>query len=154
MRDCILPSESTLVRSLLGTPDAGKGTQSPVLEERFGPKQLFTGDKLRAAIAARIDARGKAETVMQAGALASDAIIAQTLTEPLEAMDCAQGVVQDQFPRTMAEAEAGDGLLEEAERRFDAVIEFKVDDARGVARTVEQATICNLIAGNKCTISV
>lgn len=119
---------------LLGPPGAGKGTQARMLEERFGLRHLSTGDLLRAAVAAGTEAGRAAEAVMQAGGLVSDEIVTRILADRLDGPDCARGVILDGFPRTRAQAEALERLLDAGDPGIEAVVELRVDDARMVAR--------------------
>lgn len=119
---------------LLGPPGAGKGTQARMLEDRFGLIQLSTGDLLRAAVKAGTDAGQKARAVMEAGGLVSDEIVIAILRDRLAEADCAQGVILDGFPRTTAQAEALDTLLETSGQRINAAISLDVDSAAMVTR--------------------
>lgn len=119
---------------LLGPPGAGKGTQARMLEEQFGLVQLSTGDLLRAAVASGSDAGKQAKTVMEAGGLVSDDIVLAILSDRLGEADCASGVILDGFPRTTAQAQALDGILETKGQKIDAAVALEVDDAEMVVR--------------------
>jgi adenylate kinase len=117
---------------LLGPPGAGKGTQSDFLSETYKLKKLATGDMLRAAVKAGTPIGLKAKAVMEAGQLVSDDIMIGIIRDALG--DCPNGFILDGFPRTRAQALALDEMLFEEDKRLDAVIELKVDDAALVAR--------------------
>ncbi len=119
---------------LLGPPGAGKGTQARMLEERFGLVQLSTGDLLRGAVAAATPAGLAAKAVMEAGELVSDEIVLAVLKERLAQPDVGKGVILDGFPRTEAQAEALDALMDETGGKIDCVISLEVEDDAMVAR--------------------
>jgi adenylate kinase len=119
---------------LFGPPGAGKGTQAKVLRDERGLVQLSTGDMLRAAVAAGTELGRKSKAVMDRGDLVPDELVVGIIAERLEKPDCAQGVIFDGFPRTVAQAEALDVMLSGRHRRIDAVIELKVDDEAMVGR--------------------
>lgn len=125
---------------LLGPPGAGKGTQARQLEEAFGFVQLSTGDLLRAAVAAGTEAGKAADSVMKAGGLVSDDIVLAILLDRLGDKDCANGVVLDGFPRTTAQAEALEAILEQRGQGIHAVISLEVDDVRMVQRVAGRFT--------------
>ena len=113
---------------LLGPPGAGKGTQAQRLVEKFGMRQLSTGDMLRAAVKAATPVGLQAKSVMERGELVSDEIVSALIGEELDAMGPTVGAIFDGYPRTAAQAESLDQLLTERNRHLDRVIELEVDE--------------------------
>ena len=132
---------------LLGPPGAGKGTQSERLVAERGMVQLSTGDMLRAAVKAGTPVGLQAKAVMDAGELVSDAIVSALIGENLDRLVDGQGAIFDGYPRTAAQAEALDLLLEERSRSLDHVIELSVNEDALVERIVGRFTCGNCGAG-------
>jgi adenylate kinase len=119
---------------LFGPPGAGKGTQAKILRDELGLPQLSTGDMLRAAIVEGTDSGRKCAAIMERGDLVPDDIVVGIIADRIDAPDCAGGAVFDGFPRTIAQAQALDEMLEAKGNRIDAVIELRVNDEALVGR--------------------
>ncbi|MCH7806785.1 MAG: adenylate kinase [Proteobacteria bacterium] len=134
-----------MILILLGPPGAGKGTQARLIMEKTGLVQLSTGDMLREAVAAETEQGQAAKAAMEAGALVSDDVVIAITAERIEKEDCRDGFILDGFPRTLAQAEALDRMLEQKEGRLDHVIEIRVDDEELVKRIAGRfaCTKCN-----------
>ena len=124
---------------LFGAPGAGKGTQAKRLVEARGLVQLSTGDMLRAAIDAGTELGLRAKEIMDRGDLVSDEIILGMIAERMDSPDCANGVILDGFPRTVAQAEGLDAMLEERGLALKHVIEISVDEEALLARIENRA---------------
>lgn len=122
-----------------GPPGAGKGTQAKIIEQKYGLKQLSTGDMLREEVAAGTTLGLEAKKLMDAGALVADEIVIGMIASRIDSAECAKGVIFDGFPRTVAQAKALDAMLAERGKRIDLVLELKVDDAPIVERIKKRA---------------
>ena len=128
-----------MILILFGAPGAGKGTQATRLVEERGLVQLSTGEMLRAAIAAGSELGLRAKEIMDRGDLVSDDIIVGMIAERMDAPDCANGVILDGFPRTVAQAEVLDEMLDARGTGIDHVVEIKVDEVALFARIENRA---------------
>ena len=124
---------------LLGPPGSGKGTQAKRLEARHGLIQVSTGEILREAVVSESLLGKTIKNTMAAGKLISDDLVLEVLERRLAEPDCKNGVVFDGFPRTIAQADALDKILSEAERAVDAVIMLEVDDVILISRIEQRA---------------
>ncbi len=113
----------------LGPPGAGKGTQARRAAAQWGGLQIATGDMLREAVATGTELGRQAKRYMDAGELVPDDVIIGLVGEALDRPETRQGFVLDGFPRTLAQAEALDRLLEERGLKLDRVVLFRVPDA-------------------------
>ena len=125
---------------LLGPPGAGKGTQAQRLVERHGMRQLSTGDMLRAAVKAGTPTGLEAKAVMERGELVSDAIVSALIGDELDAMGADAGAIFDGYPRTEAQAESLDAILDARGRKLDHVIELDVNEDALVERITGRFT--------------
>lgn len=119
---------------LLGAPGAGKGTQAKMLSRRLGVPHISTGDILRAAVAAGSDLGKQAKGYMDRGELVPDELIIAIARERLAEADCAPGFVLDGFPRTVAQAEALDEVMDDLGREALIVVNLTVDEDEIVRR--------------------
>ena len=111
-----------------------------MLAESRGLVQLSTGDMLRAAVAAESEIGVQAKETMERGELVSDNIVIGIISERIEEPDCASGFLLDGFPRTVAQAEALDGILAQKNKTLDMVIEIRADDEQLVERITGRFT--------------
>lgn len=125
---------------LLGPPGAGKGTQAKLLGERFEACQLSTGDLLRKAVSERTPLGKEAAAYIERGALVPDHLIVNLVAERLKEGECAKGFILDGFPRTRAQAESLDGLLQTLGMQLDAVLSVRVPEQLIVERLAGRRT--------------
>jgi adenylate kinase len=123
---------------LFGPPAAGKGTQAKRLVTGRGMVQLSTGDMLRAARSSGSELGQRVAGVMDRGELVTDEIVIALIEERLPEAEAAGGAIFDGFPRTLAQAEALDRLLEGRGRKIDLVIRLKVDEEALLARIAKR----------------
>ena len=119
---------------LFGAPGAGKGTQAKFLIEKYNIPQISTGDMFRAAIADKTDMGMEAKKFMDDGKLVPDEITIGIIKDRLAESDCKNGFILDGFPRTLAQAEALNGLLKDLNISLDKVISLNVPDELIVGR--------------------
>lgn len=114
---------------LVGPPGAGKGTQAPLIVEKYSLCHLATGDLLRAAVRAGTEMGKKAKAVMESGGLVSDDIVVGIINDNVKGPECSKGFILDGFPRTVEQAVKLDKMLvDEKLGKIDKVIEFKIPD--------------------------
>ena len=113
---------------LFGKPGAGKGTQAAILKETLELVHISTGDVFRANIKGNTPLGVLAQSYMDKGELVPDAVTVDMLSAEVAKNPNAKGFIFDGFPRTVAQAEALDTLLEEKSMKVNATIGLVADD--------------------------
>ena len=137
---------------LLGPPGAGKGTQAQRLVEQLGIPQVSTGDMLRSAVAEGTEIGKQAKAVMDRGELVSDEIVIGLARERLSREDAREGFILDGFPRTVAQAEALDAMLDELGQKFERCVALVCGEDALVKRLLKRAEIEGRADDNEETI--
>ncbi|WDZ99541.1 adenylate kinase [Mucilaginibacter sp. SJ] len=123
---------------LFGPPGAGKGTQSKKLIEKYDLIHLSTGDLLRGEIAQGTALGLEAKKLMDDGKLVPDEVVIGMISNKLDANKGAKGFIFDGFPRTVAQAEALDQLLESKQSAISGMIALEVGDDELERRLLER----------------
>lgn len=118
----------------MGLPGAGKGTQAERIVSDFGIPHISTGDMFRAAIAEQTPLGLQAKSFMDQGNLVPDEVTIGIVRDRLQKPDCEKGFLLDGFPRTIAQAEALDTMLEELGPKIEVVINLHVKRENLLAR--------------------
>jgi adenylate kinase len=106
---------------LFGAPGAGKGTQAQRIVQKYRVPQIATGDILRGAAKAGTPLGLQAKSFMESGKLVPDEVIIGVVEERFKAADCKDGFLLDGFPRTLAQGEALDGMLNRMGRTVQVI---------------------------------
>jgi adenylate kinase len=128
------PSAEPMQLIILGPPGAGKGTQARNIVAEYGISHVSTGDMLRAEVAAGSETGLLAKQYMDRGDLVPDEVVLKMVEARLSAPDCNNGFILDGFPRTLAQADGLERILEKHNVKTIRVINLAVPDEVLVAR--------------------
>src|SRR6202012_5967165 len=123
---------------LFGPPGSGKGTQSEKLIAKYGLKHLSTGDLLRSEIATATPLGLEAKSFMDKGQLVPDEVVIGMISSALDENSEAKGFLFDGFPRTAAQAEALDKLLELKKTNIALMLALEVTEEELVKRLLKR----------------
>ena len=119
---------------LMGLPGAGKGTQAEKINEKYNIPHISTGDMFRLAIKEGTELGKKAKEYMDQGDLVPDEVTVGIVKERLSKDDCKKGFLLDGFPRTIAQAESLQEILEDLSEEIDHVVNVEVPEEKLVER--------------------
>ena len=124
---------------LMGPPGAGKGTQAKYVAEHFGIPAISTGDIFRANVSRGTDLGVQAKRYMDAGEYVPDEITNLMVRNRIDEPDADPGFLLDGYPRTLAQVEELDAMIEHTGHRLDAVVVLTVDSEEVVQRLLNRA---------------
>lgn len=114
---------------LLGPPGVGKGTQAKILAERTGLAHISSGDLFRENLKNQTELGKLAQTYMTKGELVPDDVTVAMIKDRLTRPDCEAGAILDGFPRTPAQAEALETMLQNFDGQVDIVPFITADES-------------------------
>lgn len=121
---------------IFGAPGSGKGTQSDNLIKTYGLFHISTGDVLRDNIKRGTPLGATAKEYIEKGQLIPDKLMIDILANVLDSNKeaAAEGVIFDGFPRTIAQAEALETMLQERGTSVSTVIGLEVPEEELIER--------------------
>lgn len=123
---------------IFGPPGAGKGTQAKLIKEEYSIPHLSTGEIFRTAIKNETDLGKKVTSILDAGELVPDETVVALVDEELQKSKYDNGYILDGFPRTVAQAEAFDNILDKKGEALDAFLLLKVPEEELVKRILSR----------------
>lgn len=118
----------------LGAPGVGKGTQAEMVAAKLAIPKISTGDLLRTGVAQKTPLGLEAQQYMTRGELVPDNVVIGLVAEKIASSECEKGFILDGFPRTILQADALSGILQEQEVTLDRVIYFVIPREEVVKR--------------------
>lgn len=125
---------------LFGPPGAGKGTQAEFIADKYNVEHISTGDVLREAVKNKTDIGIKAKSYMDNGDLVPDEVVIEIIRQKISSLENGSFML-DGFPRTRAQAEALDEMLNEQGIDLDAVVMLDVKDEEIINRIMNRQKI-------------
>ena len=123
---------------LFGPPGAGKGTQSEKLIQKYSLVHLSTGDILRSEIARGTTLGLEAKKLMDQGILVPDEVVIGMIESIVDSSKGARGFIFDGFPRTTAQAQALDALLERKGTAINRMLALEVPKEELIKRLLNR----------------
>lgn len=123
---------------LFGPPGSGKGTQSEKLILKYQLKHLSTGDLLRNEIQNETSLGLAAKFFMDKGQLVPDEVVIGMISSAVDANSGCKGFLFDGFPRTSAQAEALDQLLDIKRTCISVMLALEVSEEELVMRLLKR----------------
>lgn len=119
---------------LFGPPGSGKGTQAPMLVEKYGLVHISTGDLFRSEIGNKTSLGLEAKSYIDKGNLVPDELTIRMLKAEMERNPNAKGFIFDGFPRTIPQAQALDAMLLQKGSEIALLAALDVPDEELVTR--------------------
>lgn len=110
---------------LIGAQGSGKGTQAERLAKSLNIKHIASGDLFRQAISEGTELGAQVKDYLDRGDLVPDSLTVSMVLGRISESDCANGVLLDGFPRTIAQARALDEATrgsDEADKQIDCAV--------------------------------
>ncbi len=126
---------------IIGPPGSGKGTQAARITERLGIVAISTGDIFRANVKGGTPLGVEAKQYMDAGDYVPDSVTNRMVRDRLKQDDVAEGFLLDGYPRTSAQVDELDAILEENNTSLDVVLQLTADSDELVARLLKRAEV-------------
>lgn len=126
---------------IVGPPGAGKGTQAAGVSERLGIPWLSTGQAFRDVITSGSELGDLIASYINEGNLVPDELTDRLVASRLDETGAENGFLLDGYPRTLAQVEALDKMLEERDAPLDAVIELDFPEEAIVDRLLKRAEV-------------
>lgn len=123
---------------LFGPPGAGKGTQSAKLLEKYELTHLSTGDIFRYNMKNDTELGVLAKEYIDKGELVPDEVTVGMVEDFLDRNSEANGFIFDGFPRTIAQGEALDRIMDKKGQKIDLMLALEVEEDELVRRLLER----------------
>jgi len=124
---------------ICGAPGCGKGTQSDFIVKKYSLKHLSTGSLLRKEIREKTELGIIADGYITKGNLVPDNMIIDILIKAVDDQpeEC-KGIILDGFPRTVAQAEALEEILNKRNKKTTVLLDLQVDNDELISRLLKR----------------
>lgn len=126
---------------MMGPPGSGKGTQSTLIAQKHGLAHISTGEIFREEISAKTELGILADQLINKGHLIPDEFLLDVLRAGISRKANKVGYIFDGFPRTLPQAEAFDGFMQEMSLSNTLFFALMINEDETMKRLLKRAEI-------------